>query len=152
MTDRRGYALVTAAYWGFTLTDGALRMLVLLHFHKLGYTPVQLAFLFLLYELAGVVTNLLGGWIGSRTGLRATLYAGLVLQVAALIALSFVSPGWSTTLSVAYVLAAQGISGVAKDLTKMSSKSAVKLLVWYDNEVGYANRMVELVAKVAASL
>jgi hypothetical protein len=31
---------VTAAYWAFTLTDGALRMLVLLHFNALGYTPV----------------------------------------------------------------------------------------------------------------
>ncbi len=64
--DLRNYALVTASYWAFTLTDGALRMLVLLHFHQLGYSPVQLAFLFLLYECCGFVTNLMGGWIGSR--------------------------------------------------------------------------------------
>ena len=125
----RNYAIVTSAYWGFTLTDGALRMLVLLHFHTLGYTPFELAFLFLLYEFMGVVTNLLGGWIASRFGLKLTLYAGLTIQVAALLALSFLDPNWPKWLSVIYVLLAQGLSGIAKDLTKMSSKSAIKLLV-----------------------
>ncbi len=127
--DIRSYVLVTAAYWGFTLTDGALRMLVLLHFHNLGYTPVNLAFLFLLYEFFGIVTNLFGGWIGSRLGLRVTLFGGLATQVFALIMLSLVQPGWAAGLSVAYVMAAQALSGIAKDLTKMSSKSAVKLVV-----------------------
>ncbi len=125
----RSYSIVTASYWGFTLTDGALRMLVLLHFHALGYSPVQLAFLFLLYEFCGVLTNLLGGWLGSRVGLKATLFAGLALQVVALLMLSWVNLAWTTTLSVSYVMASQALSGIAKDLTKMSSKSAVKLLV-----------------------
>jgi len=127
--ERRSYTIVTASYWGFTLTDGALRMLVLLHFHSLGYSSVQLAFLFLLYEACGIVTNLLGGWIGSRFGLKLTLFSGLATQVVALLALSLVQPGWLEVLSVAYVMAAQALSGVAKDLTKMSSKSAVKLLI-----------------------
>ncbi|MEZ5751633.1 MAG: organoarsenical effux MFS transporter ArsJ [Paracoccaceae bacterium] len=122
------YAAVTAAYWAFMLTDGALRMLVLLHFHTLGFTPVQLAYLFVLYEIAGMVTNLSAGWIAARFGLSATLYAGLGIQVAALLALTQLDPGWSVGLSVAYVMAVQGASGVAKDLAKMSSKSAVKLL------------------------
>ena len=91
----RNYSLVTAAYWAFTLTDGALRMLVLLHFHELGYTPVQLAFLFLFYEFFGVVTNLVGGWIASRMGLRVTLLGGLALQVVSLVLLGMVSPAWS---------------------------------------------------------
>lgn len=129
MADRGAYAAVTAAYWGFTLTDGALRMLVLLHFHALGYTPLDLAFLFLLYEAMGVLTNFFGGWIGARFGLRLTLFAGLALQVVALTALSFTDPAWVAAFSVAYVMAAQALSGVAKDLTKMSSKSAVKLVV-----------------------
>jgi len=129
MTDLRNYALVTGAYWGFTLTDGALRMLVLLHFHQLGYSAVQIAFLFLLYEFFGVVTNLVGGWIGSHLGLKITLVAGLALQVAALSALALLDPTWSVTLSVAYVMGAQALSGIAKDLTKMSSKSAIKVLV-----------------------
>jgi predicted MFS family arabinose efflux permease len=129
MTSVRSYALVTAAYWGFTLTDGALRMLVLLHFHQLGYTPVQLAFLFLFYELFGVVTNLVGGWIAAHMGLRVTLLGGLGLQVVALGMLSFVAPAWPKAWSVAYVMAAQALSGIAKDLTKMSSKSSIKLLV-----------------------
>jgi len=129
----RSYSIVTASYWGFTLTDGALRMLVLLHFHALGYSPVQLAFLFLLYEFCGVLTNLLGGWIGSRVGLKATLFAGLTLQVVALLMLSWLSPAWTTVLSVSYVMASQALSGIAKDLTKMSSKSAVKLLVSDDS-------------------
>jgi predicted MFS family arabinose efflux permease len=132
--DIRNYALVTGAYWGFTLTDGALRMLVLLHFHDLGYTPVNLAFLFLLYEFCGILTNLFGGWIGSRLGLRVTLFGGLATQVFALTMLSFVQPHWAQWLSVAYVMTAQALSGVAKDLTKMSSKSAVKLVVGGDNQ------------------
>lgn len=125
----RDYAIVTASYWGFTLTDGALRMLVLLHFNQLGYTPFQLAFLFVLYEFFGIVTNLFGGYLGARFGLRWTLYAGLTLQVAALLMLSMLDPGWALALSVAYVVAAQGLAGIAKDLTKMSSKSAIKLVV-----------------------
>lgn len=125
----KSYAIVTASYWGFTLTDGALRMLVLLYFHELGYTPIQLGTLFLLYEFCGVLTNLLGGWIGSRVGLRITLFAGIAIQIIALMMLSFISPSWATALSVSYVMASQALSGIAKDLTKMSSKSAVKLLV-----------------------
>ncbi|PIV75381.1 MAG: MFS transporter [Rhodobacteraceae bacterium CG17_big_fil_post_rev_8_21_14_2_50_65_11] len=122
------YIAVTASYWAFMLTDGALRMLVLLHFHTLGFSPVQLAYLFVLYEIAGVVTNLSAGWIAARFGLTSTLYAGLTLQVAALVALAQLDPGWSVTASVVFVMAVQGVSGVAKDLAKMSSKSAVKLL------------------------
>ncbi len=127
--NTKNYSIVTASYWGFTLTDGALRMLVLLHFHALGYSPVSLAFLFLLYEFCGILTNLLGGWVGSRVGLKFTLYAGLTLQIIALMMLSFLDSTWATTLSVVYVMTSQALSGVAKDLTKMSSKSAVKLLV-----------------------
>ncbi|MEX0846835.1 MAG: organoarsenical effux MFS transporter ArsJ [Ilumatobacteraceae bacterium] len=122
----RTYALVTAGYWAFTLTDGALRMLVLLHFHDLGYSPVSIAFLFLAYELMGIVTNLFGGWVGSRTGLNRTLVAGLALQIVALVALTFQQATWLEWVSVVFVMAAQALSGIAKDLTKMSSKSAVK--------------------------
>ncbi|CAB4586232.1 MAG: organoarsenical effux MFS transporter ArsJ [Actinobacteria bacterium] len=122
----RNYVLVTAGYWAFTVTDGALRMLVLLHFHELGYSPVAIAFLFLSYEFMGILTNLIGGWVGSRRGLNRTLVAGLVLQIGALAALTLESPSWERWLSVTFVMAMQALSGVAKDLTKMSSKSAVK--------------------------
>jgi hypothetical protein len=124
----RAYALVTAAYWAFMLSDGALRMLVLLHFNGLGFSPVQLAWLFLLYEVAGIVTNLSAGWIAARFGLATTLYAGMGLQIVALVALAQLDPGWGVGASVLFVMAVQGVSGVAKDLAKMSSKSAVKLL------------------------
>ncbi|MCU0900306.1 MAG: organoarsenical effux MFS transporter ArsJ [Cypionkella sp.] len=124
----RAYAAVTAAYWAFMLSDGALRMLVLLHFNGLGFSPLQLAWLFLLYELAGIVTNLCAGWLAARFGLAATLYGGLALQIAALVALAQLDPAWGMVASVAFVMAVQGVSGVAKDLAKMSSKSAVKLL------------------------
>ena len=130
-TRREGlsaYIAVTAAYWAFMLTDGALRMLVLLHFHTLGFSPVQLAYLFVLYEIAGIVTNLCAGWIAARFGLTSTLYAGLGLQVAALLALAQLDPNWAVGASVVFVMLVQGASGVAKDLAKMSSKSAVKLL------------------------
>ena len=127
--DVRTYGLVTGAYWGLTISDGALRMLVLLHFHNLGYGPLELSFLFLAYELMGVITNLLGGWAGSRSGLDRTLKVGLGVQIFALIAISFVEPDWNKILSVVFVMSCQALSGVAKDLTKMSSKSAVKLVV-----------------------
>ncbi|MAP07399.1 MAG: MFS transporter [Rhodopirellula sp.] len=149
--DVRNYSLVTAAYWGFTLSDGALRMLVLLYFHQLGYTPVSLAFLFLLYEFCGILTNLFGGWIGSRMGLRITLYAGLAIQVFALVMLSLVQPTWATGFSVAYVMASQALSGIAKDLTKMSSKSAVKLLVKGDNEAENQTALFKWVAVLTGS-
>jgi MFS family permease len=124
----RAYVAVTAAYWAFMLSDGALRMLVLLHFNGLGFSPMQLAWLFLLYEAAGVVTNLCAGWIAARFGLAATLYAGLLLQIVALVALAQLDPAWATAASVGFVMAVQGVSGVAKDLAKMASKSAVKVL------------------------
>ena len=129
MNDIRNYAAVTGAYWAFTLTDGALRMLVLLHFHTLGFSPLDLAFLFLLYEAVGIFSNFFGGWIGSRFGLRITLFAGLFIQISALLMLSAVQTDWIVLFSVIYVMLAQALSGVAKDLTKMSSKSAVKLVV-----------------------
>lgn len=144
MANVRDYATVTAAYWAFTLTDGALRMLVLLHFHRLGFSPVELAFLFLLYEGMGILTNLVGGWIGARFGLRLTLFTGLVVQIGALLMLSAMDPAWSLGVSVGYVMAAQALSGVAKDLTKMSSKSAVKLVVREDGGQGLLFRWVAL--------
>ena len=125
----RNYAIVTGAYWAFTVTDGALRMLVLLHFNQLGYAPVELAFLFLLYEFFGIATNLIGGWLAARVGLKATLTAGLALQVVALFLLSLLGASWMRAASVAWVMGAQALSGIAKDLTKMSAKSAVKRLV-----------------------
>ena len=105
----RNYAVVTGAYWAFTLTDGALRLLVLLHFFNLGYSPVQLAFLFLFYEFFGIVTNLLGGWIASQMGLRVTLLSGLMLQVLSLTLLALLNPAWPEWGSVAYVMAAQAL-------------------------------------------
>jgi hypothetical protein len=122
------YIAVTASYWAFMLTDGALRMLVLLHFHTLGFSPVQLAYLFVLYEIAGIVTNLSAGWIAARFGLTLTLYLGLGLQVLALLALAQLDPTWAIGTSVVFVMLVQGASGVAKDLAKMASKSAVKIL------------------------
>jgi hypothetical protein len=127
--DIHKYALVTGAYWGFTLTDGALRMLVLLHFHGLGYSPFEIALLFLFYEFFGVITNLIGGWIAALVGLKVTLFAGLTLQVIALSLLALFDPAWPGVIGVAYVMTLQALSGIAKDLTKLSSKSAVKLVV-----------------------
>lgn len=121
----RQYLVITGNYWAFTLTDGALRMLVVLHFHQLGYSPLQVAMLFLFYEIFGVVTNLVGGWLGARIGLNRTMNLGLVLQVAALAMLA-VPAEW---LLVPWVMAAQALSGIAKDLNKMSAKGSIKLLV-----------------------
>lgn len=119
------YLVVTASYWAFTLSDGALRMLVVLFFHELGYSPLEVASLFLLYEFFGMVTNLFGGWLASRIGLNFTLSAGLLLQIAAL-AMLLAAPN---LLTVPYVMLAQALSGIAKDLNKMSAKSSIKALV-----------------------
>ncbi len=121
----RQYLIVTGNYWAFTLTDGALRMLVVLHFHQLGYTPLSIAFLFLFYEFFGVVTNLVGGWLGARLGLNRTMNVGLGLQVFALLMLAVPA----AMLTIPWVMAAQALSGIAKDLNKMSAKSSIKLLV-----------------------
>ena len=121
----RNYVLVTGAYWADTLTDGALRMLVLFYFYQLGYTPFQVASLFLFYEIFGIVTNLFGGYLGARFGLKTTLFMGLGTQLVAISLLAFAPP---SLLVVPYVMLAQALSGIAKDLTKMSSKSAVKLV------------------------
>ncbi|MCF7200752.1 organoarsenical effux MFS transporter ArsJ [Pseudomonas oligotrophica] len=121
----RQYLVVTGNYWAFTLTDGALRMLVVLHFHGLGYSPLAIAALFLFYEIFGVVTNLVGGWLGARLGLNRTMNIGLGLQVVALLMLTLPA----ALLTVPWVMAAQALSGIAKDLNKMSAKSSIKLLV-----------------------
>jgi MFS family permease len=126
-TAVRNYAIVTAAYWAFTLTDGALRMLVLMHFYRLGYSSFTLAFLFLLYEAAGVAANLIGGWLATRYGIARMLVVGLSTQIIGFVLLSLLDPAWTATLSVAWVVMAQGICGVAKDLTKTASKSAIKI-------------------------
>ena len=123
------YGVVTANYWAFTLTDGALRMLVVFHFHELGYSTLEIAFLFLFYEVFGVITNLYGGWLGARFGLRLTLWAGTLMQIAALLLLIPVADSWPKWWSVAYVMVCQALSGIAKDLNKMSAKSAIKTVV-----------------------
>lgn len=133
------YFMVTLSYWAFTLTDGALRMLVLLFFHNLGYSPLEIASLFVLYEFCGVVTNLYGGWLGSKVGLTLTMQLGLGLQIVAL-GMLLVSP---SLLTVVYVMIAQAISGVAKDLNKLAAKSSIKNLV-ADAEQGKLYRWVAM--------
>lgn len=122
--DLRNYLTVTFGYWAFTLTDGAIRMLVVLYFHQLGYSPFQVAMLFLFYEFFGIVTNLVGGWLAARLGLNITMHMGMLLQI---IALGMLVP--SHLLSVPYVMVAQALSGIGKDLNKMSAKASVKTLV-----------------------
>lgn len=124
-TQIKQYLVVTGNYWAFTLTDGALRMLVVLHFNSLGYSPLQIAMLFLFYEIFGVITNLTGGWLGARLGLNRTMNIGLILQVIALTMLLVPA----VALTIPWVMAAQALSGIAKDLNKMSAKSAIKMLV-----------------------
>ncbi|TBR43216.1 organoarsenical effux MFS transporter ArsJ [Marinomonas agarivorans] len=135
----RHYLIVTGNYWAFTLTDGALRMLVILYFYQLGYSPLSIAMLFLFYEVFGVITNLVGGWLGARIGLNRTMNIGLGLQLVALAMLLVPT----TLLSVAWVMIAQAVSGIAKDLNKMSAKSAIKTLV-PDNQQGQLYRWVAL--------
>jgi len=141
--ELRQYLIVTGNYWAFTLTDGALRMLVVLHFHALGYSPLQIAMLFLFYEIFGVITNLVGGWLGARLGLNRTMNVGLGMQI---IALGMLLVPVSL-LTVAWVMSAQALSGIAKDLNKMSAKSSIKLLVPKDED----NKLYQWVALLTGS-
>ncbi len=141
------YIAITANYWAFTLTDGALRMLVLLYFYQLGYSPFALATLFILYEVFGVITNLVGGWLGARIGLNKTMLIGIVIQVLALLMLALPSE----YLTVAYVMLAQALSGIAKDLNKMSAKSSVKLLVAQVNSEQTQSKLFTWVALLTGS-
>lgn len=145
----RNYLVVTFAYWVFTLTDGALRMLVLLHLHGLGYTPITLASIFLLYEFFGVTTNFTAGWVGARFGLKSTLWSGLSLQILATSVLAW----QAASLTVPLVIAMQGLSGIAKDLTKMSAKSYVRLLVprGKADEAAHSRRLLHWVAALTGS-
>ena len=129
MSQLKNYMIVTSAYWSFMLTDGVLRMLTLLYFHQQGYSPSTLAFLFLFYEFFGIITNLLGGRLAYYFGLKSTLVSGLLLQVFAIIMLSLLQSHWQASIAVPYVMACQALSGIAKDLTKMSSKTAIKYLI-----------------------
>ncbi|HHI93696.1 MAG TPA: organoarsenical effux MFS transporter ArsJ [Gammaproteobacteria bacterium] len=144
--ELRNYLLISGGYWAFTLTDGAIRMLVVLYFHLLGYSPFEVAMLFLFYEFFGIVTNLLGGWLGARIGLNLTMHIGMGLQVLALLMLT-VPEAW---LNVAYVMFAQALSGIAKDLNKMSAKAGVKMLVPPGNE-GSGSRLFKWVAMLTGS-
>jgi len=141
----RNYLTVTAGYWAFTITDGAIRMLVVLYFHQLGYSPFEVAMLFLFYEVFGIVTNLVGGWLGARIGLNLTMNIGMALQVVALLMLTVPDP-W---LSVVYVMAAQALSGIAKDLNKMSAKATVKTLT--GEGAAAESRLFEYVAVLTGS-
>ncbi len=140
----RNYITVTAGYWAFTITDGAIRMLVVLYFHMLGYSPFEVAMLFLFYEVFGIVTNLVGGWLGARIGLNLTMHIGMGMQVVALLMLTAPDP-W---LSVAYVMLAQALSGIAKDLNKMSAKATVKTLT---GEHGGESKLFKYVAVLTGS-
>jgi predicted MFS family arabinose efflux permease len=141
--DLRNYLVVTGGYWAFTITDGAIRMLVVLYFHLLGYSPLEVAMLFLFYEFFGIVTNLVGGWLGARIGLNLTMHIGMAMQVAALLMLT-VADAW---LTVPYVMAAQAFSGIAKDLNKMSAKASVKTL----SAAGNDSRLFKWVAILTGS-
>ncbi len=143
----RNYLTVTLGYWAFTLTDGAIRMMVILYFHQLGYSPLEIAMLFLFYEFFGVVTNLVGGWIGARVGLNLTMHIGMGLQVCALLMLT-VPEGW---LTVPYVMAAQALSGIAKDLNKMSAKASVKLMLPDSSSNSVESRLFKWVSALTGS-
>lgn len=143
----RNYAVITGGYWAFTLTDGAIRMLVVLYFHQLGYTPLAIASLFLFYELFGIITNLVGGWLAARFGLNTTMHVGMLLQVFALLMLTVPTE----YLTVIYVMAAQALSGIAKDLNKMSAKASVKLFVPTTTDNEAANPLFKWIAMLTGS-
>jgi predicted MFS family arabinose efflux permease len=143
----RNYAVITGGYWAFTLTDGAIRMLVVLYFHQLGYSPLAIASLFLFYEFFGIITNLVGGWIGARFGLNRTMHAGMLLQVFALLMLTVPAE----YLSIIYVMIAQALSGIAKDLNKMSAKASVKLFIPSDTTHAHTNPLFKWIAILTGS-
>jgi len=147
VNNLRNYAVITGGYWAFTLTDGAIRMLVVLYFHQLGYTPLAIASLFLFYEFFGIVTNLVGGWLAARFGVNTTMHVGMLLQVFALLMLTVPTD----YLTIIYVMFAQALSGIAKDLNKMSAKASVKLFVPTTTDNKASNRLFKWIAILTGS-
>ncbi|MDF1589297.1 MAG: organoarsenical effux MFS transporter ArsJ [Gammaproteobacteria bacterium] len=143
----KNYAVITGGYWAFTLTDGAIRMLVVLFFHQLGYSPLAIASLFLFYEFFGIVTNLVGGWLGARFGLNNTMHIGMALQITALLMLTVPSD----YLSIAYVMLAQALSGIAKDLNKMSAKASIKLFALPSSDANQHSPLFKWIAVLTGS-
>ncbi|MBE0438456.1 MAG: organoarsenical effux MFS transporter ArsJ [Gammaproteobacteria bacterium] len=143
----KNYAVISGGYWAFTLTDGAIRMLVVLFFHQLGYSPLAIASLFLFYEFFGIVTNLVGGWLGARFGLNNTMHIGMVMQIVALLMLTVPTD----YLTVAYVMLAQALSGIAKDLNKMSAKASIKLFALPSSDPHKTSPLFKWVAVLTGS-
>lgn len=122
------FAVISISYLLFTVTDGALRMIVLLHAYNLRFSAMQVAVMFVLYELAGVFTNLGAGLAGARWGIKMTLITGLCLQLLTYGLLFAWDEKWSQTQAIVYVTVVQMFGGVAKDLTKLGGKTVTKLV------------------------
>lgn len=146
----------------FTITDGAIRIIVLLYANQIGLSPLDIAVLFTLYELMGVVTNLFGGVFASRFGLKASMFLSLFLQLLGLVLVVLVEPIFGdlehlamklpsnlTCLAstrtvieegnmgkraevIVYITFCQALSGVAKDFMKISCKTIPKLVTKKD--------------------
>jgi hypothetical protein len=78
------FVIISLSYLLYTFTDGSVRMIVLLAAYNKGFTAMEVAVMFTLYETAGVVTNLLAGLAGARWGLKTTHCSGLILQLVGL--------------------------------------------------------------------
>mmetsp|Transcript_19708 Transcript_19708/g.29246 ORF Transcript_19708/g.29246 Transcript_19708/m.29246 type:complete len:265 (+) Transcript_19708:113-907(+) len=130
----RPFVIISSSYLLFTITDGAARLIVLLHAYNKSFSAFEVALMFTLYELAGVVTNLLAGIMGAKWGIKVTLLTGLLLQLVSYGLLFGWQDDWSKEQAILYVTMAQMWGGVAKDLTKLGGKTITKLVTPEEQE------------------
>lgn len=124
----RPFVIISITYLLFTVTDGAIRMIVLLHAYNKSFSALEVAIMFTLYELAGVFTNLAAGMMGARWGIRFTMIMGLCLQILSYGLMFGWQDEWSKEQAMVYVTVAQMFAGIAKDLTKLGGKTVTKLV------------------------
>lgn len=124
----RPFVIISSSYLLFTITDGAIRMIVLLHAYNKSFSALEVSIMFSLYELAGVFTNLAAGLMGAKWGIKFTLIIGLSLQLLSYGLMFGWQDSWTKSEAIIYVTVAQMFAGIAKDLTKLGGKTVTKLV------------------------
>jgi MFS family permease len=145
------FVVISASYLLFTVTDGGIRTIVLFNAFQRKFSAFEVSIMFVLYELAGTFTNFLAGIAGARWGLKATMLAGLFLQLGGIGMLFGWSEKFTKEQAIIFVTIAQMLSGISKDLVKLGGKAVTKL-VTPDSKQGVLYKRVSMITGLKNSL